>query len=49
MFVLRYLEDLDNPEIARAMNTSQAVVAVTLYRTRARLKKSLRRFLKGAS
>jgi len=49
MFVLRYLEGLDNPEIARTMNTSEAVVAVTLYRTRARLKKGLRRFRKGAS
>ena len=49
MFVLRYLEGLDNPEIARTMNTSQAVVAVTLFRTRARLKKSLRSFRKGAS
>lgn len=49
MFVLRYLEGLDNPEIARAMNTSQAVVAVTLHRTRARLKKGLRGFMKGAS
>ena len=49
MFVLRYLEGLDNPEIARTMNTSQAVVAVTLHRTRARLKKSLRGLMKGAS
>jgi len=49
MFVLRYLEGLDNPEIARTMNTSQAVVAVTLHRTRARLKKGLRGFMKGAS
>jgi RNA polymerase sigma-70 factor (ECF subfamily) len=49
MFVLRYIEGLDNPEIALAMETSQAVVAVTLYRTRARLKKGLRRFRKGAS
>lgn len=49
MFVLRYLEGLDNPEIARLMNTSQAVVAVTLYRTRARLKKGFRGFRKGAS
>ena len=48
MFVLRYLEGLDNPEIARTMNTSQAVVAVTLHRTRSRLKKSLRGFRKGA-
>jgi RNA polymerase sigma factor (sigma-70 family) len=49
MFVLRYLEGLNNPEVARAMNTSQAVVAVTLHRARARLKKGLRRFMKGAS
>lgn len=49
MFTLRYIEGLDNPEIARMMNTSQAVVAVTLHRTRARLKKSLRGILKGAS
>jgi len=49
MFVLRYLEGLDNPQIARTMNTSQAVVAVTLHRTRARLKKRLRGFMKGAS
>jgi RNA polymerase sigma factor (sigma-70 family) len=49
MFALRYLEGLDNPEIARTMSTSQAVVAVTLHRTRTRLKKSLRRFMKGAS
>lgn len=48
MFVLRYLEGLDNPEIAKALNTSQAVVAVTLHRTRSRLKKSLRNFRKGA-
>ncbi|MGB2591863.1 MAG: RNA polymerase sigma factor [Candidatus Acidiferrum sp.] len=49
MFTLRYLEGLDNPEIAELMKTSQAVVAVTLHRTRARLKKSLREFRKGAS
>jgi RNA polymerase sigma factor (sigma-70 family) len=49
MFALRYREGLDNPEIARTMNTSQAVVAVTLHRTRARLKKGLRGFRKGAS
>jgi RNA polymerase sigma-70 factor, ECF subfamily len=49
MFTLRYIEGLDNPEIARVMNTSQAVVAVTLHRTRARLKKSLRGLRKGAS
>ena len=49
MFALRYLEELDNPEIAGMMNTSQAAVAVTLHRTRARLRKKLRRFMKGES
>jgi RNA polymerase sigma-70 factor (ECF subfamily) len=49
MFALRYLEGLDNREIALTMNTSQAVVAVTLHRTRARLKRGLRGFMKGAS
>lgn len=48
MFTLRYLEELDNREIARLMNTSQAVVAVTLFRARAQLKKGLRGFRKGA-
>src|SRR5260370_6348432 len=45
MFALRYLEGLDNTEIARTMNTSQAVVAVTLHRTRARLKTRSRDFM----
>ncbi len=49
MFALRYLEVVGNPEIARTMNTSQAVVAVTLHRARARLKKGLRGLMKGAS
>ena len=49
MFALRYLEGFDNREIARLMNTSQAVVAVTLHRARARLKKGLRGFMRGAS
>jgi RNA polymerase sigma-70 factor, ECF subfamily len=48
MFTLRYFEGLDNPEIARMMGTSQAVVAITLHRTRGRLKKELRGFAKGA-
>jgi RNA polymerase sigma factor (sigma-70 family) len=44
MFTLRYLEDLDNGEIARVMGTSQAVVAVTLYQSRSKLKKRLIEF-----
>jgi RNA polymerase sigma-70 factor (ECF subfamily) len=47
MFALRYLEGLDNSEIALTMSTSPTVVAVTLYRARAQLKKKLRRFRKG--
>jgi RNA polymerase sigma factor (sigma-70 family) len=42
MFALRYLEDLGNGEIAGMMGTSQAVVAVTLFQARAKLKKRLR-------
>jgi RNA polymerase sigma-70 factor (ECF subfamily) len=41
MFTLRYLEELGNREIAALMGTSQAVVAVTLYNARSRLKKRL--------
>jgi RNA polymerase sigma factor (sigma-70 family) len=47
MFTLRYLEDLGNREIADVMGTSQAVVAVTLFQARAKLKKRLRE-LEGA-
>ncbi len=42
MFALRYLEGLANPEIAKLMKTSQAVVAVTLYRTRRKLETDYR-------
>ena len=42
MFALRYLEGLSNPEIAKLMKTSQAVVAVTLYRTRRKLETDYR-------
>jgi RNA polymerase sigma-70 factor, ECF subfamily len=44
MFVLRYVEDFANPEIARMMQTSQAVVAVMLHRARSRLRKELSAF-----
>jgi RNA polymerase sigma-70 factor (ECF subfamily) len=47
MFSLRYLEGLDNREIAALMNTSQAVVAVTLHHTRSKLKKLLTEFARG--
>jgi RNA polymerase sigma-70 factor, ECF subfamily len=39
MFVLRFIEDYSNQEIARIMKTSAAVVAVALHRTRAQLRK----------
>jgi RNA polymerase sigma-70 factor (ECF subfamily) len=42
MFILRYVEDFENREIANMMGTSQAVVAVTLHQARSRLKKRLR-------
>jgi RNA polymerase sigma-70 factor, ECF subfamily len=42
MFALRYFEGFNNREIARLMQTSQAVVAVTLHRARSRLRKELR-------
>ena len=47
MFTLRYVEELDNREIASLMNASQAVVAVTLHQTRAKLKKRLTEMERG--
>ena len=47
MFTLRYLDDLNNREIAACMGTSQAVVAVTLHQARARLKKRLGELERG--
>lgn len=38
VFALRYFEDLDNDEIARLLDMSKGSVAVTLHRTRTRLK-----------
>jgi RNA polymerase sigma-70 factor, ECF subfamily len=42
IFSLRYFDGYGNREIARLMNTSWSTVAVTLHRTRARLKKELK-------
>jgi RNA polymerase sigma-70 factor (ECF subfamily) len=47
MFVLRYVEEFGNREIAALMGTSQAVVAVTLFNARSRLKKRLSEFERG--
>jgi RNA polymerase sigma-70 factor (ECF subfamily) len=47
MFVLRYVEGYGMQDIARILNTTKSVVAVTLFRTRSRLRKSLHQFLGG--
>jgi RNA polymerase sigma factor (sigma-70 family) len=47
IFTLRYLEDLDNREIAKLIGTSQAVVAVTLHQARSRVKKRLGELERG--
>lgn len=47
MFVLRYVEDLGNREVAVLMGTSQAVVAVTLHNARSKLKKRLSELERG--
>lgn len=41
IFTLRYFEGLGNKEIAQLMKTTQTAVAVTLHRTRARLREEL--------
>ena len=45
MFVLRYFEGYDNPEIARMLGISVTNVAVTLHRTRGQLQTELRSYL----
>ena len=47
MFVMRYIEGRDNSEIAKALKTSRATVAVTLHRTRSLLKKDFRAYMEG--
>lgn len=42
MLILRYEHDYSDAEIAKLLGTSRGVVAVTLHRARARLKKLLR-------
>lgn len=49
MFVLRFFEGKDNPEIAHLMGTTPGTVAVTLSRTRDRLEKEYRTFLGGVA
>ncbi|HET8549257.1 MAG TPA: RNA polymerase sigma factor [Bryobacteraceae bacterium] len=49
MFALRYFEGYENREIAQLLNTSAAVVAVTLHRTRTQLEKDYKAFRSGGS
>jgi RNA polymerase sigma-70 factor, ECF subfamily len=47
IFALRYLEDFTNQQIARTLNISQVLVAVTLHRTRRQLQKEIRTYFEG--
>ena len=49
MFMLRFFEGRDNPEIAQLLNTTPGTVAVTLSRTRDRLEKEFRAYLGGVA
>jgi len=46
MFALRFIEGMDNLAIAEALGTTAGTVAVTLHRTRGRLQKELRDYLR---
>jgi len=45
IFALRFLEGMNNLEIARTLGISQVLVAVTIFRTRRQLRKELARYL----
>lgn len=47
MFVLRYVEDLSNREIAEIVGSSRAVVAVMLHQARSRLQKEFKKQMRG--
>jgi RNA polymerase sigma-70 factor (ECF subfamily) len=49
MFILRFFEGKDNPEIARLLNTTPGTVAVTLSRTRDRLQQEYRSYVGGVA
>ena len=49
MFILRFFEGKDNPEIARILKTTPGTVAVTLSRTRDRLEKEFQSYLGGVA
>jgi len=44
ILLLRYEQDFTDVEIAKMLGTSRGVIAISLYRSRARLKKLLRTF-----
>jgi RNA polymerase sigma-70 factor, ECF subfamily len=47
VFALRYLEELDNQEIARLLKVTETSVGVLLHRTRAQLQKDYRKNMRG--
>jgi RNA polymerase sigma-70 factor, ECF subfamily len=49
MFILRFFEGKDNPEIARLLDTTPGTVAVTLSRTRDKLEKEFRSYVGGVA
>ena len=49
MFMLRFFDGRENPEIARLLNTTPGTVAVTLSRTRDRLEKEFRAYQGGVA
>lgn len=49
MFMLRFFDGKDNPEIARLLQTTPGTVAVTLSRTRDRLEKEFKAYLGGVA
>ena len=48
IFILHYVEGYKLREIAALVNSTKSTVAVTLFRTRSRLRKSMRKFLGGS-
>ncbi len=47
VFTLRHIEGYSNGDIAKMLNTSTGSIAVTLFRARSSLRKSLRSFVGG--
>jgi RNA polymerase sigma-70 factor (ECF subfamily) len=49
MFMLRFFDGKDNPEIAQLLHTTPGTVAVTISRTRDRLEKEFRAYMEGVA